>query len=297
MDTHPQSKHRRKMQSSSTKDTKSKDAGCSGCSVQMLDEAPTQLQSAFQWNSKFFAAMKDDHSIPDSGGIIGSDRHCHVFGHYEFAGGGGAEVAAAAVAAKLPGVTVDVVSQADWDKGKLKALNSNMPASCKFRDIMNTVDSPDIKNLPEVEVVLTQEQILASLGYSRCRIPEDVSPPRSSASSFSEKSSESTESESENKSNSDHTSRARECRNRTPDSTHRTDGDGDSDGSLADSTDESVVSQPNDTICLTEDDVSKKLHARFTKKHILKHSLGLAEEGWCLCSSRVQPGSETVLHC
>ena len=67
-------------------------------------------------------------------------------------------------------------------------------------------------------------------------------------------------------------------------------------GLWVDSTDESIVSQPNDTTYVTRDDLNKKLAARFTKKHILKHPLGLAEEGWRLCSSRVQPGSETVLH-
>ena len=253
MGTHPPLKQKRKVQSAQSSNTQvsnSKDANA-GCSVQLFDEDRNQLQPAFQWNSKFFAAIKAGQSIPESGGILGSDTtHCHVFGHYEFAGGGGAEVAAAAVAAKLPGVTVDVVSQADWDKGKLKALNLNMPASCKFRDIMNTVDSHEIKNLPEIEVVLTQEQILASLGYSRCRNCDDA-PPGSSASSFSGKPSESESSdlevESESSSSSDSSSSSsrnfigssptarvsREGRSRSNlDSTHRTDGDEDNDGSL-----------------------------------------------------------------
>ena len=227
----------------------------------MLGESQSQkdLETLFQWNSKLSNAFKDANLVPDQ-----KCSHCHVFGHYEFAGGGGAEIATSAIASASGGsMSTEVVTQADWDTCKLKSLKMNME-SCRFKNIMDVVDCKEkIENGCMEEVVWSQEDILSALGLRRCRLGEHVSD-----SSFSQSSSDS----------SDHSSAddVSDCLDECPES---------ESGSLAPSTDESVATDTNNDFFIEEDTLRTRLSELFDKKQCLKRPVGKAEEGWKIISA------------
>ena len=128
------------------------------------------MQKIFHWNHAFSETLTEKGLIPKD------DLPQTCFAHFEFAGGGAAEVASEAIS--NTGLIVVVKTQSDWDTSKMKSLQANNKTSCKFRDIMNIVESDAINRKPEESVLLTQDLFLNSIGLRR-----SGSSPRSSSSS------------------------------------------------------------------------------------------------------------------
>lgn len=142
-------------------------------SAQMESFSPehdADIRKVFQWNT-FFVDELSKHELTPSGGARPAPTWT---GHFEFAGGGAAEVAAEALSStKL--VDVKIKTQSDWDAGKMRALQLNNPDSCKFKDIMALVESEAINSMPDETVVLNQNDLLTSLGVRRCNSDSEVS--------------------------------------------------------------------------------------------------------------------------
>ena len=220
------------------------------------------LQEVFKWNSKLFSMFESNQFSAENT----QSCHYHLFGHYEFAGGGGAEVATAAICAGSSGsVTADAMTQADWDTGKLSALKLNMQNTCRFKNIMDVVQSAEHFEAGRVEhIEVSQREVLTSLGLERCRI-DNQNRGMDSDSTFGEGSTTSSDSDSDSREGSGNESL--------------------SDTDLVPSTDESVVRDENNDFFVDEDDLKSRLEALFDKKNRLKRPIGQAEEGWKLLSS------------
>ena len=270
----PFSQKQRRKKPAVEKDTNQKEAD-------LFEPSPPTpgLQNIFQWNSTLADAFQTAKLLPQD-----HAPSCHIFGHYEFAGGGGAEVATAAVAASSQGsVTADIVTQSDWDKGKRKVLEMNMEGTCRFSDIMDTIDCPhEVTCGMEVEIELSQEDILSSMGLRRCRLRDDQN---GSDSSFvaSPSKSGSYSRERASSCNSDSSSGSPSSSSCSNPGSH-----GSKSGvSLVPSTDETVVPDPNEDVFIDSDELQNQLASLFDKKHCLKRPVGNANEGWLLCSAKV----------
>ena len=119
------------------------------------------MQRVFHWNHVFSEKITEKGLIPTNG----VPQKC--FAHFEFAGGGAAEVASEEAISNTGLIDIVVKTQSDWDTSKMKSLQANNNTSCKFRDIMNIVESDAINRKPEENVLLTQDHFLNSIGLQR----------------------------------------------------------------------------------------------------------------------------------
>ena len=277
----------------STRATKIKDRRGAACSEaeetnDIFSEPSPDLQKVFQWNKHFADVFQSGGYVCESGD---APRSLRVFGHSEFAGGGAAEIAANCVSAAFPGkVFVDVRTQGDWDNTKMKSLQQNFPQSCKFKDIMGIVDAKGLDDLPCEAVVLKQFDILSALGLARCRIPDEDEPHPPSHSTFSENSERASASQESSSQVASRSSSSSKSSSTSSASCPPAQSSGSQSVPMIfqDSTDESLVDDPNDCALISEESLEVRLAGMFDKAHRLKHQVGGADEGWIMFGAQLE---------
>ena len=217
--------------------------------------AESGLLDAFCWNSTWRQRLEH---LPTHG----LDLEPSFQGHFEFAGGGGAEMAARGLAAV--GCPISIVSQSDWDRGKKRALELNDPEHevCKFSDIMNCVDPvcrPLLHSLVDQKVVISQYELHGVLNIRRCFVPDGSDSDAQSSTSDSDSSDSSQSSVSASPTKMDISG----SRCATPTS------------------DETSIYETNNESFVDVEWVRTKLLSLFQKEH-LKTTIGSAERGWKL---------------
>ena len=133
-----------------------------------VETVPENLQFTFRWAQRFVDRLCQPADPADT------DRAITICGHFEFAGGGAAEVAAAALsqASSSPKLNLVVKTQSDWDKMKMRALEANNTDSCKFGDICNAVVDKTVFNDKRERLAITQDELLYAMQLRRCLIRE-----------------------------------------------------------------------------------------------------------------------------
>ena len=218
-----------------------------------IDAPSESFRKAFEWNALYTSRL---NSLMESHHPTGTPPPPVLSGHFEFAGGGGAEVACLALSALGTGVKIDVKAQSDWSDLKRKALELQDPEGkvCRFGDIMNLVDPEARQQLFAVrEVVeLSQYELHGMLGIERCRVVDGDEAPEPQADKAPHRSSSSSASSSPSESSSDSSSTSFETED------------------MSMNTDESEVLRVNDVRLLSNEDISQKIHNLFDKKGKLK---------------------------
>ena len=137
--------------------------------LEFADNPAPSLAYAFEWNKLYLQKLESIAPRPP-----GAQAPPALSGYFEFAGGGGAEMACKALSAV--GVDIQVKSQADWNAGKRQALSLQDPDECvcRFADIMELVTDDSKSELLSVteEALLSQYELLSLLGIEQCLVPD-----------------------------------------------------------------------------------------------------------------------------
>lgn len=225
------------------------------------------LCDAFQWNSVWKQRLESH----------GLDLNTEPFqGHFEFSGGGGAEVAARALSAAGIG-TIHVAAQSDWDCAKKRALLLNDPEVCKFGDIMDVVRAVDREKFftpVQQNVTLSQYELHGVLNLRRCRVrSSDSGAKASDASGSTTSDSSDTESSSFARKSSMDVSPISASKVSNPGNESMDDG--------FPASEETSIYNPNDESFVDLEWVRTKVLGLFPKG-CLKTSIGDAQSGWQL---------------
>ena len=269
--------------------------------MQFTESPSRAMEESFAWNDKCVSCLRA--MMPPPADTQPRRSPPCFTGHYEFAGGGGAEVASRALAAS--GLDICIVSQADWNRQKKAALCAQDPdcSICRFGDIMGLVvpEKRDSLSVIREEVPLTQYELLGMLGVERCRIPgDDVCSSSSSSSSSIDancshpymgttcvadtKTKDAMDVQEDDKTDTVDA----DVSEPLPASPTPADGGSGSDCSIScggiDNTDEEYVSHPNDDTLLTHDALMERIGKLFSKK-------GIMQSSWCHGAKLLGPGS------
>ena len=192
-------------------------------------------------------------------------------GFFEFAGGGGAEVACSALTAvDQGGIEVRIQAQSDWSDMKRGALQLQDPDGriCRFSDIMNLVHPESRDQLLSIkeELPMTQHELRSMMGIERCRIVDETA----AALEAPECESSSSSSSSRSSSSSTSTSSAKLDPDAGVSSMSASASVNLASNDSTDGTDESEILKVNDCRLLTDEDVAQKIAAVFDNKGLLK---------------------------
>ena len=211
---------------------------------------------AFEWNRLYVEKLRS--VAPPTQAVPA------LSGYFEFAGGGGAEIACKALSAV--GVPIEIKSQADWNAGKREALGlqDGDDSVCRFSDIMDCVSEESKSALLSVteEVHLTHYELLNVLGIERCRVLDGDPDAAATATSSGSSSSGSTSSESgaqasfASSANSSSTASTSSLSSLRANSDH---------------TDESIVLDPNNHELISDENLLERILALFDEEKHLKY--------------------------
>ena len=216
--------------------------------AEFAETTTSAFACAFEWNRLYVEKLRS--VAPPTQAVPA------LSGYFEFAGGGGAEMACKALSAV--GVPIEIKSQADWNAGKREALGlqDDDDSVGRFSDIMDCVSEESKSALLSVteEVHLTHYELLNVLGIERCRVLD--SNPDAAATSSGSTSSSSASGAQASFTSSSSTASTSSLSSLRANSDH---------------TDESIVLDPNNHELISDESLLERILALFDKQNHLKH--------------------------